>query len=97
MVTDPVRALNSDDFSMKLEAELKELLRLLDNEVCSTSPELIVNKPVKALNMEFFSARLKPRVKEPVTILKIEFFPATPDAVVIEEVGLRVQLVATPA
>ncbi len=65
--------------------------------MCSANPELIVNELVNALNMEFFSARLKPRVKEPVTVLKIEFFPATPDAVVIEEVGLRVQLVATPA
>jgi hypothetical protein len=52
---------------------------------------------VNTLNREFFSARLEPRVKKLVTVLKIEFFPATPEAVVIEEVGLRVQLVATPA
>ena len=97
MVNDPARDLNNDDHLAKLEAEVKELLRPLDNEVCSTNPALIVNDPVIVLNREFFWAMFEPRVNELVIILKMEFLSAMPEAVVNEEVGLRVQLVATPA
>lgn len=65
--------------------------------MCSASPEPSVNEPVRALNIEFFSARLEPRVREPEAVLKREFLAPRLDIVVVEEVGLRAQLVAVPA
>jgi len=65
--------------------------------VCSENPEARVIVTVKALTMEFFSARLEPRVRESITVLKREFFTERPEVMVIEEVGLRVQLVGAPA
>ncbi len=76
-LSDPESDLNSEDLSAKIEAKVREEVKLLNSEVLSVRPETRVNELVSVLNREFFSARL--------------------EAIVIEPVGIRVQLVATPA
>ena len=95
--SEPERDLKSEDFSAKAEDKVRAALKPLNNEVRSVRAEAEASELVSALKMEFFSTRPALRVNEPANALKIEFFSARLEAMVIETVGIRLQLVATPA
>ena len=68
--------LESEDCLEKLEARVRDPVRLLDNAVCSAKLEAKVSELVSVLKMEFFPAELPLRPNDPITALNREFFAA---------------------
>ncbi|HZY93846.1 MAG TPA: hypothetical protein VFE98_03175 [Candidatus Bathyarchaeia archaeon] len=84
---EPVKDLNREDFSAKLEAILQVAVRLVEQErglelqvsfpeftLAIMLPIVIEIEPASVLKIEFFSVRPEPIVKEDVRDLRIIFF-----------------------
>jgi len=60
-MTESVRVLKTEFFSVRLEARPSELLIDLKSEVCSANDVAIASEPLKPLNSELCSVRLEAR------------------------------------
>jgi len=96
--SEPVRVLNNEDLTVRLEAEVSEPDRDLNNEVFSTKTEDKDSELLRVLNNEDLTVRLEAEVSEPLRDLKREFFSVKLEAEFSEALSpLTRPLISDPA